>query len=93
MFSHLKNYTPGTFEGWLHRITVNLFLDQVRRRRGLRFEPLAEIHHIAGPAPDHNLEHRTFDADVHSTLRAALAHRTPRDRSGLVDSACSADRG
>ena len=31
VFRSLSSYTPGTFEGWLHRITTNLFLDQVRR--------------------------------------------------------------
>ena len=28
VFRSLDTYTPGTFEGWLHRITTNLFLDQ-----------------------------------------------------------------
>ena len=27
VFRSLSTYTPGTFEGWLHRITTNLFLD------------------------------------------------------------------
>ena len=27
VFRSLSSYTPGTFEGWLHRITTNLFLD------------------------------------------------------------------
>ena len=31
VFRSLSSYTPGTFEGWLHRITTNLFLDGVRR--------------------------------------------------------------
>src|ERR1700728_3527847 len=26
VFRSLGSYTPGTFEGWLHRITTNLFL-------------------------------------------------------------------
>src|SRR5690606_1583919 len=26
VFRSLSSYTPGTFEGWLHRITTNLFL-------------------------------------------------------------------
>ena len=32
VFRSLASYTPGTFEGWLHRITTNLFLDLARRR-------------------------------------------------------------
>ena len=34
VFRSLDTYTPGTFEGWLHRITTNLFLDQARRKSG-----------------------------------------------------------
>src|SRR5437868_9639445 len=30
VFRSLSSYTPGTFEGWLHRITTNLFLDMAR---------------------------------------------------------------
>src|SRR5512143_353243 len=29
----LKTYKPGSMEGWLSRITTNVFLDEVRRRR------------------------------------------------------------
>jgi RNA polymerase sigma-70 factor (ECF subfamily) len=40
VFRSLSSYRPGSFEGWLHRITTNLFLDQVRRRTRQRTEPL-----------------------------------------------------
>ncbi len=33
VFRSLHTYSPGTFEGWLHRITTNLFLDQARRKQ------------------------------------------------------------
>src|ERR1700753_2088931 len=42
VFRSLSNYTPGTFEGWLHRITTNLFLDMARRRPKIRFDALAD---------------------------------------------------
>jgi RNA polymerase sigma-70 factor (ECF subfamily) len=42
VFRSLADYTPGTFEGWLHRITTNLFLDLVRRRQRIRFDALPE---------------------------------------------------
>jgi RNA polymerase sigma-70 factor (ECF subfamily) len=42
VFRSLSTYTPGTFEGWLHRITTNLFLDQVRRKKRIRFDALAD---------------------------------------------------
>ena len=42
VFRSLAEYQPGTFEGWLHRITTNLFLDMVRRRQRIRFDALPE---------------------------------------------------
>src|SRR3954451_23616432 len=42
VFRSLSSYTPGTFEGWLHRITTNLFLDQVRRKQRIRFDALPD---------------------------------------------------
>jgi RNA polymerase sigma factor (sigma-70 family) len=38
VFNSLSSYKPGTFEGWLHRITTNLFLDRMRRRKRIRFD-------------------------------------------------------
>src|SRR5256714_14178012 len=54
VFRSLADYTPGTFEGWLHRITTNLFLDRVRRQARIRFDALpedAERLPGAGPSP------------------------------------------
>jgi len=42
VFRSVQNYQPGTFEGWLHRITTNLFLDMVRRRQRIRFDALPD---------------------------------------------------
>jgi RNA polymerase sigma-70 factor (ECF subfamily) len=42
VFRSVQNYQPGTFEGWLHRITTNLFLDMFRRRARIRMEALPE---------------------------------------------------
>ncbi len=42
VFKSLADYQPGTFEGWLHRITTNLFLDMVRRRARIRFDALPD---------------------------------------------------
>lgn len=55
VFRSLDRFRPGTFEGWLHRITTNLFLDQVRHRSVLRMESLPEdtervAANSAGPA-------------------------------------------
>ena len=52
VFRSLHSYQPGTFEGWLHRITTNLFLDMVRRRQRIRFDALPEdTERLPGTAP------------------------------------------
>ncbi len=38
----LASYQPGSFEGWLWRITRNAFLDEVRRRQRRPTAPLPE---------------------------------------------------
>ena len=74
VFRSLSQYTPGTFEGWLHRITTNLFLDQVRRKARIRFEALPEdagdrlASREIGPAQ--LLDDRTYDADIQAALDA-----------------------
>jgi RNA polymerase sigma-70 factor (ECF subfamily) len=77
VFRSLSSYTPGTFEGWLHRITTNLFLDLVRRRARIRFEALPDdAERIAGrdsagmanPAQHYDDTH--FDDDVQAALDA-----------------------
>ena len=74
VFRSLSTYQPGTFEGWLHRITTNLFLDQVRRRRRIRFEGFADDadERIAGtePTPAQAFDDRHLDADVQRALDA-----------------------
>ena len=73
VFRSLDSYTPGTFEGWLHRITTNLFLDQARRRRRIRFESLPDYSddRLAGSAlpPDLTFADQIFDDDIELALR------------------------
>ncbi|HWB89871.1 MAG TPA: sigma-70 family RNA polymerase sigma factor [Acidimicrobiia bacterium] len=38
----LESYQPGSFEGWLWRITRNAFLDEVRRRQRRPTAPLPD---------------------------------------------------
>jgi len=84
VFRSLDGYTPGTFEGWLHRITTNLFLDQARRRQRIRFDALSDERadrlRSAGPTPDVAYADRTFDDDV----EAALATLPPDFRAAVV---------
>jgi RNA polymerase sigma-70 factor (ECF subfamily) len=84
VFRSLSSYTPGTFEGWLHRITTNLFLDQARRRQKIRFDALADDadQRLPGraPTPEHALYDQLFDADVEK----ALAELPPDFRAAVV---------
>ena len=74
VFRSLSSYTPGTFEGWLHRITTNLFLDSARRRQRIRFEGLADdmTHRLAGsePTPAQAFDDTHLDDDVQAALKA-----------------------
>jgi len=73
VFRSLDTFRPGTFEGWLHRITTNLFLDQARRRRRIRFESLPEYsdERMAGSVlpPDLTFADQLFDDDIELALR------------------------
>jgi RNA polymerase sigma factor (sigma-70 family) len=84
VFRSLDKFTPGTFEGWLHRITTNLFLDQARRKSRIRFDALADdaAHRLpsALPTPDVALLNQMFDADI----EAALADLPPDFRAAVV---------
>lgn len=84
VFRSLHTYQPGTFEGWLHRITTNLFLDQARRRQRIRFDALSDERaariQSALAGPDAAYADRTFDDDVES----ALAALPPEFRAAVV---------
>ena len=74
VFRSLSSYTPGTFEGWLYRITTNLFLDGARRKQRIRFDGLPEDAHDRLPAkgvgPAEKLDSDLFDHDVQYALDA-----------------------
>jgi RNA polymerase sigma-70 factor (ECF subfamily) len=74
VFRSLSSYTPGTFEGWLHRITTNLFLDGARRRQRIRFEGLGDdvAQRLQGSelSPAQAWDERHFDGDIQAALRA-----------------------
>jgi RNA polymerase sigma-70 factor (ECF subfamily) len=77
VFRSLADYTPGTFEGWLHRITTNLFLDMVRRRQKIRFDALAEdaSERLATdePGPERAYEQNNLDPEIQRALDALPA--------------------
>lgn len=68
----LANYTPGSFEGWLWRITRNAFLDDVRRkkRRPTTSLPvdLDRTNLISTPPPDEVLASIRLGDDVQKAL-------------------------
>ncbi len=84
VFRSLHTYTPGTFEGWLHRITTNVFLDQARRKQRIRFDSLsderASLLRSTHQAPDAAYLDGTFDDDV----ERALASLAPEFRAAVV---------
>ncbi|WP_082468974.1 RNA polymerase sigma factor SigE [Sciscionella sediminilitoris] len=83
VFRSLSSYKPGTFEGWLHRITTNLFLDMARRRSRLRMEGLPEdTDRLAGdePTPEQAFSAAHLDPD----LQAALDELPPEFRAAVV---------
>lgn len=84
VFRSLHRFEPGTFEGWLHRITTNLFLDQARRRQRIRFDGLTDgaQERLAGSerAPGEQLADAGMDHDV----AAALADLSPEFRACVV---------
>jgi RNA polymerase sigma-70 factor (ECF subfamily) len=72
VFKSLAEYTPGTFEGWLHRITTNLFLDMVRRRQRIRFDALPEDAGDRLASREHGPE-QAYDAmNLDPEIQAAL---------------------
>ena len=74
VFRSLSSYTPGTFEGWLHRITTNLFLDMARRRQRIRFEGLGDETAArlgdGARSPADAFDDRHLDSDIQAALKA-----------------------
>jgi RNA polymerase sigma factor (sigma-70 family) len=72
VFRSLSTYTPGSLEGWLHRITTNLFLDGVRRRSRQRTVPLHDD--TAARLSDRGADpaQRHADSSLDDDVQAAL---------------------
>lgn len=72
VYRNLDKYQPGTFEGWLYRITKNLFLDRIRRKRRVVLEslPMEEWRqpHETGPGPEERLEQGLLRGDIEQAL-------------------------
>ncbi len=84
IFRSLPTYRPGSFDGWAYRVTTNLFLDRMRRKRRIRFDPFA-------PGAEERLAAResdpaaAFDAGVLSSdVQSALDSLPPGMRAAVV---------
>ncbi|MGH8959085.1 MAG: sigma-70 family RNA polymerase sigma factor [Acidimicrobiia bacterium] len=68
----LADYQPGSFEGWLWRITRNAFLDDVRRQRRRPTVSLPDEGDLGGryaaQSPDEVLASVSFDDDIQKAL-------------------------
>ncbi len=74
VFRSVHRFQPGTFEGWLHRITTNAFLDGARRKQKLRFDGFTdgseERLESSWPTPPQQLADAGLDRDVAAALSA-----------------------
>ena len=78
----LKSYRPGNLEGWLARITTNVFLDEARRRGLRRTEALpddAERVLVGAPGAD-----EAATAALPDYIQAALGRLSEDHRAALV---------
>ena len=72
----LARYRPGSLEGWLLRITTNLFYDRVRHRARHPVEPLESLdnpaeHPMASPSP--TPEDSALRGELRTVVQQALA--------------------
>ena len=84
VFRSLHRFQPGTFEGWLHRITTNLFLDGARRRQKIRFDGLGDGSAERLPSAWPNPSDQLADADLDHDVAAALSALPPEFRAAVV---------
>jgi len=81
VWRNAARWRPGVarFDTWLHRVTLNLCYDRLRRRRE---QPMAEPPDAPdpGPAPDRGL----LAADVGTRVGAALRALPVRQREAIV---------
>ena len=83
VFRNVSKYQPGTFEGWLHRITTNLFMDMVRHRAKIRMEALPEDYERV-PAVTMTPDEAYNASVLDPALRAALDELSPDFKVAVV---------
>jgi RNA polymerase sigma-70 factor, ECF subfamily len=84
VYRNLDRYRPGTFEGWLYRITKNLFLDRMRRRKRVRLVPLPEEEWRQPSESDPGPAERAEEGVLRGDLETALQELPPSFRTAVV---------
>mgnify|MGYP003509243844 FL=1 len=72
VFASMGEYEAGNFDGWLHRITTNMFLDRARKSGRQRSQELTPMHEerLVDPAalPHDVVVGAGFDPDIEAAL-------------------------
>ena len=84
VFRSLHTYQPGTFEGWLHRITTNVFLDKMRRKQRIRFDALSDEAAARLPSRGGGPEQTFDDTHLDDDVQRALDALSPDFRAAVV---------
>lgn len=84
VFRSLGSYQPGTFEGWLHRITTNAFLDKMRRKQRIRFDALSDDAAARLPTREVGPEQSYSDTHFDDDVQRALDALSPDFRAAVV---------
>ena len=83
VFKSINSFQPGTLQGWMHRITTNMFLDQARRKQRIRMDALSIApEHVWGSASAPEDLHA--DAELDADVADALAALKPEYRVAVV---------
>ena len=83
VFRSIHSFHAGNIDGWLHRITTNLFLDGARRRKRMRMDALgAAPESFWGQAAGAGEVHA--DAILDADVAAALQALRPEQRVAVV---------
>lgn len=83
VFRSIDKFEPGSFTGWLHRITTNVFLDMARRRSRVRINPIGDDAADL-PSAARTPEELVQDANLDPDLQAALEDLAPEFRAAVV---------
>ena len=84
VFRSLSTYQPGTFEGWLHRITTNVFLDKMRRKQRIRFDALTDEAAARLASRERGPEQTVHDGMFEDDIQRALDALQPDFRAAVV---------